>query len=73
MAQMGVVFALRACARGVWGHAPPGKFWTFRPSTSRGNRYFEEEPLIGKYKRTGSVADQRKTKRPCKLQDEHFR
>ena len=29
--------------------------------------------LIGKYKRTGSVADERKTKRPRKLQDEHYR
>ena len=29
--------------------------------------------LIAKYKRTGSVADERKTKRPRKLQDEHFR
>ena len=28
--------------------------------------------LIAKYKRTGSVADERKTKRPRKLQDEHF-
>ena len=26
--------ALRAKARGVWGHAPPGKFWSFRPSES---------------------------------------
>ena len=24
--------ARSAAARGVWGHAPPGKFWDFRPS-----------------------------------------
>ena len=29
--------------------------------------------LIDKYKRTGSVADERKMKRPRKLQDEYFR
>ena len=29
--------------------------------------------LIGKYKRTGSVADERKTRRSRKLEDEHLR
>ena len=29
--------------------------------------------LIGQYKRTGSVADERKTRRPRKLGDEHLR